>query len=115
MTIVETTSTPTVWQPTPAQIQQANITALQRQLGLNSYDDLYQWSIRHRGEFWHRMIQRLGIQFQRPYTTILDLSNGVEQPHWLVNAQLNIVESCFLAPKDKTAIIAQQPGGPIQT
>ncbi|MEO1404647.1 MAG: AMP-binding protein, partial [Cyanobacteria bacterium J06635_1] len=43
------------------------------------------------------------------------LSDGVEQPHWLVNAQLNIVESCFLAPKEKTAIIAQQPGGPIQT
>lgn len=104
----------TVWHPTPDQIHHTNITALQRQLGFDRYDRLYQWSIDHRDQFWHRMIQRLGIQFQQPYTTVLELSDGVEQPHWLVNARFNIVESCFLAPKTDTAVIYQAPGEPLQ-
>ncbi len=103
-----------VWHPTPAHIQQANITALQHQLGLDSYAELYQWSIEHRDRFWHQMIQRLGIHFQQPYTQVLDLSDGVEHPHWLLNARFNIVESCFLAPKADTAVIFQQPGKALQ-
>lgn len=102
------------WHPTPDQIQRANITALQRQLGFNSYEQLYQWSIEHREQFWQRMIQRLGIRFRQPYIDVLDLSDGVEQPHWLVNARFNIVDSCFLAPKTHTAVIYQQPGQPLQ-
>ncbi|MBT9314827.1 AMP-binding protein [Leptothoe spongobia] len=105
---------PSAWYPTSDQIQSTNITALQQQLGLDSYEQLYQWSIDHRDQFWHQMIQRLGIQFQQPYSTVLDLSNGIEQPHWLVNARFNIVESCFLAPQTETAVIFQQPGGPLQ-
>ncbi len=103
-----------VWHPTPADIQRANITALQQQLGFTTYAELHQWSTENRDRFWHHMIQRLGIRFQRPYSTVLDLSDGIEQPHWLVDARFNIVESCFLAPKTDTAVIWQQPGGPLQ-
>ncbi|EKU99112.1 acyl-CoA synthetase/AMP-acid ligase [Leptolyngbya sp. PCC 7375] len=114
MSLATLTNNPSVWRPTSDQIQRANITALQRQLGFDSYAQLYQWSIEHRDQFWHQMIQRLGIRFQQPYTTVLDLSDGVEQPHWLVNARFNMVESCFLAPKTDTAVIFQAPGEPLQ-
>ncbi|MEM9265570.1 MAG: AMP-binding protein [Cyanobacteria bacterium P01_F01_bin.13] len=102
------------WHPTPAHIQRANITALQQQRGLNTYAELHQWSVEHRDQFWQCMIQRLGIRFRQPYTRVLDLSDGVEQPHWLMDARFNIVESCFLAPQTDTAIIFQRPGGPLQ-
>jgi len=45
----------------------------------------------------------------------MDLSYGVEEPHWLVNARLNIVESCFAAPPDSPAIIYQPEVGPLAT
>ena len=61
------------------------------------------------------MMQRLGIQFQHPYTQILDLTAGVEAPHWCQNATLNIVESCFQAPPEAIAIIHQSPHQPIKT
>ena len=45
----------------------------------------------------------------------MDLSQGVEEPRWLADARLNIVESCFAAPADSPAIIYQAEGGALAT
>ncbi|MBW4487891.1 MAG: AMP-binding protein [Trichocoleus desertorum ATA4-8-CV12] len=76
-----------------------------------TYPELHAWSCQDRDEFWQVMIQRLGIRLQQNYTQILNLSQEVEAPQWLVDARLNIVESCFQAPEDATAIIYQPEGG----
>lgn len=104
-----------VWVPSIEQIQTTNIAALMQDLKIHTYADLHSWSIRDRAAFWDVMIQRLGIRFQEPYTQIANLSQGVEFPQWLVNAQLNIVESCFQASEDKNAIVFQSEGGSLQT
>ena len=104
---------PPAWYPSQAQIAATHIAQLMTELQLPSYSDLHIWSVQHRGQFWQVMIEKLGIQFQQPYTQILDFSQGVESPQWLVGAQLNIVESCFLAPETQTAIIFQPEGGAI--
>ena len=39
----------------------------------------------------------------------------MESPRWLVDARLNIVESCFQAPADSLAIIHQAEGGEMKT
>ncbi len=100
-------SLPPAWFPSPDYIQATNIAALMRDLNLSSYADLHAWSIRDRAAFWSVMVQRLGIRWRRPYTQMVDLSQGVESPQWLVNASFNIVESCFQAPVDATAIMFQ--------
>lgn len=104
-----------VWVPSIEQIQATNIAALMQDLKIHTYADLHSWSIRDRAAFWDVMIQRLGIRFQEPYTEIVDLSQGVEFSQWLVNARLNIVESCFQASEDKTAIVFQSEGGSLHT
>jgi acetyl-CoA synthetase len=101
---------PPVWSPSFDQIQSTNIAALMRSLNIDSYEALHAWSVQHRAEFWKAMIQRLGIQFQHPYTQTVDLSQGVEYPTWLVDARLNIVESCFQAPEHATAIVFLKDG-----
>ncbi|MDZ8055777.1 MAG: AMP-binding protein [Aulosira sp. ZfuVER01] len=103
------------WFPTEEQIQSTNIAALMKQLKVDSYAELHAWSTQHRGEFWEMMIQRLCIRLHKPYTTIVDLSQGVESPQWLVDAQLNIVESCFLADENAIAIIFQEEGSTLST
>ncbi|GAB4373001.1 MAG: AMP-binding protein [Elainellaceae cyanobacterium] len=105
---------PPVWVPTEAQIQQSHIAALMRQLNLATYPELHHWSVQHRAQFWQVMIERLGIRLQEPYTEILDLSLGAESPQWLVNARLNIVESCFQAAEDATAILFQTAAEALQ-
>ncbi|MBD2194258.1 MULTISPECIES: AMP-binding protein [Calothrix] len=109
------TGQPPAWFPSDEQIQSTNIAALMKQLNVNSYPELHAWSTQHRGEFWEIMIQRLGIRFQKPYSKIVDLSQGVESPQWLVDGRLNIAESCFLADENATAIIFQQEGGSLST
>ncbi|KAF3890618.1 MULTISPECIES: AMP-binding protein [Nostocales] len=110
-----TQGSPPAWFPSKEQIQKTNIAALMKSLELDSYPELHAWSAQNRSEFWEIMIQRLGIHFSEKYSQIIDLSNGVESPQWLVGARFNIIESCFLAPADALAILFQSDRGSIST
>lgn len=103
-----------IWQPARDDIERANATALMREQGLKSWDDLHAWSVSNRGEFWEATIRRLGVRLRQPYSQVMDLSRGVETPRWLVGARLNIAESCFGAAPDSTAIVFQAEGGPLR-
>ena len=107
--------TPPVWIPTEEEIKTTNVAALMQELNIASYSKLHDWSIQHRAEFWDVMIKRLNIYFKARYTQVVDLSQGIESPRWLVGARLNIVESCFQADKNDTAIIWQKPGGSLSS
>jgi acetyl-CoA synthetase len=106
---------PPAWFPSQEQIAATNIAALMNELNIASYSELHNWSSKNRAEFWEVMIRRLKICLKEKYTQIVDLSQGVESPQWLVGARLNIVESCFQAPKDDTAIIFQNQEGSLST
>ena len=103
------------WFPAEDDLEKANIAAMMRELNLDSYEALHSWSVRHRADFWRLMIERLGIQFHRKFGEIVDLSQGDEFPKWLVDARLNIVESCFNAPSDATAIVFQSEDSTLST
>jgi acetyl-CoA synthetase len=99
------------WVPSPDFIKSTNMAWLMRQAGVGSYKELHQWSVQNREAFWQLVVERLGIRFQERFSRVMDLSRGVEMPHWLVGARFNIVESCFTAPADSPAIIHQSEGG----
>jgi acetyl-CoA synthetase len=103
------------WFPSDSQIRATHIADVMQALQIQSYPELHQWSVQHRAEFWQTMIQRLGIHFHKSYTEILNLDQGVEAPYWLVNARLNIAESCFQAPAEHPAILFQSEGGSLTT
>src|SRR5689334_9175513 len=103
------------WEPSPDFIQTTNLAWLMQQVGVSSYEALHAWSAQNREAYWQLAIKRLGIRFRRPFSQVGDLSRGVEQPRWLVEALLNIVESCFSAPADAPAIVEQKEGGEFRT
>ena len=103
------------WFPTEDYIENTNIAALTRHLNLDSYEALHSWSVCYRADFWRLMIEQLGIRFHRKFSKVVDLSEGDEFPKWLVDARLNIVESCFNAPNDATAIVFQSEGSALST
>lgn len=103
------------WFPTENEVEKTHIAAIMRELELDSYKAFHSWSVRHRADFWRLMIERLGIQFHRKFSEVMDVSKGDEFPKWLVDAQLNIVESCFNAPSDATAIVFQSEGSTLST
>src|SRR6185436_7504272 len=99
------------WVPSPAFISTTNIEWLTQRAGVDSHEVLHAWSVQNRETFWALAIERLGIRLQKPFSRVMDVSRGVEEPRWLVDARLNIVESCFAAPADSPAIIHQAEGG----
>lgn len=104
------------WLPDESNLQHANISQLMQSLQLNSYEAIHRWSVGHRAEFWEETIQKLNIKFEQPYEQLLKTSTGgVENPEWLKGGRLNIVNSCFQADADKTAIIASDEKGQLRT
>jgi len=103
------------WQPDESTVQNANLSELMAQLDIESYAELYQWTIQNRAEFWEVAVKQLGIKLREPYRDILDNSQGNEQVNWLAGARLNIVESCFQAPVDKPALTIADESGQAET
>ena len=103
------------WFPAEDKIEKTNIAAVMRELNLDSYEAFHSWSVHHRAAFWELMVERLGIQFHRKFSQVVDVSKGDEFPKWLVDARLNIVESCFNAPSHATVIVFQAEGSPLST
>ena len=96
-----------VYFPSASAIKRAHVTELQTELGLGSYQELYEWSIAERAAFWEKTVQRLGIRFKKEYEQLLHPASG----SWLAGAELNIAESCFQAPAEQPAIVYQREGG----
>lgn len=92
------------WLPTPEMIEAANVTGLASSLGLAEFGELHSWSVEHPARFWWAVCERLGIVFETPPDDVLDVSEGTDNPRWMVGARLNIVNSCFTAPADAVAV-----------
>jgi acetyl-CoA synthetase len=105
---------PIAWTADQATESNSSIYKMMKGLGFSSYSDFHSWSVKNKDEFWKKAIAQLGIKFRVPYTKVLDLKKGVEDPTWLYGAKMNIVESCFLAEGTATAIIQGSEDKPIQ-
>ena len=93
------------WWPDKEALESSNLAELLRDIGVGDYRQLHRWSVENREDFWRAVIDRLDLQFHRDADRVLDMSAGVESTGWLPGARYNIVESCFLAPPDATAIV----------
>jgi acetyl-CoA synthetase len=83
------------WRPTGEVISRAQLTRFISLCRLKSFDDLYQRSIEDFEWFTEQLLRFLEIQFDRPYSRIVDLSRGPQWPRWCVDGLLNITKSCL--------------------
>ena len=102
------------WKPSKEIIEQSNIYKMMQKIGVDNYDDFWKWSVVNKEVFWEATVQNLGIKLAKQYTSILDISKGVENPQWLKNAKLNIVDSCFQNSDDSIAVVFQEEGKELQ-
>src|SRR5688572_569176 len=73
---------PVAWTPTREVIERAQVTKFMRQVGVSTWDELYEFSIRDVEKFTEEVIKFLDIKFDSPYEKLLDTSNGIEFPNW---------------------------------
>jgi acetyl-CoA synthetase len=87
---------------------------MQEQRAAN-YAEIHEWSVRNPEAFWERTIRAFDLKLRKPYTQLLDVSEGVAHPKWLKGAELNIAESCFNNSPDSPAIIARRHDARFET
>ena len=102
------------WFPDQATIENANVTEVARQLGFKSYQELHTWSVENRPAFWELVMDRLGIVFETSFDSIISPASTPQETDWLPCARLNIVQSCFQAEPNATAIKYELAGVRLQ-
>jgi len=102
------------WTPNDQTIKSSNIYQMMLKNGLRSYKDLWSWSVENKKDFWSQTVDILGIKLQKPYQSIVDLANGIENSQWLKGANYNIVDSCFQNDDKSTAVIFQKENRSIE-
>jgi acetyl-CoA synthetase len=73
---------PIAWTPTPEVVERAQLTRFMKQVGVSTWDELYEFSIRDVEKFTEEVLKFLDIKFDPPYEKLLDTTNGVEIPVW---------------------------------
>eukprot|EP00546_Thalassionema_frauenfeldii_P002561 CAMPEP_0178938310 /NCGR_PEP_ID=MMETSP0786-20121207/26259_1 /TAXON_ID=186022 /ORGANISM="Thalassionema frauenfeldii, Strain CCMP 1798" /LENGTH=667 /DNA_ID=CAMNT_0020617013 /DNA_START=256 /DNA_END=2259 /DNA_ORIENTATION=+ len=93
------------WIPSPCS-PATNIQAMMAQKGFQTYQELYEWSIQNRNEFWMESAKMIGVVWKSEPSSAFDLSGGAKNPQYFPGGKLNITDSCFHpADMDKPAII----------
>jgi len=73
---------PIAWTPTPDVIERAQLTRFMKQVGVSTWEELYEFSIRDVERFTEEVLKFLDIKFDPPYEKLLDVSDGIEFPRW---------------------------------
>lgn len=103
------------WRPDQDVIENARLTEFLRRTGSRDFADLHQRSISEIEWFTGSVLDFLGVQFQSPYSSVLDLARGCEWPLWCLGGKLNIVESCLRHHPARAAVISETESGDTRT
>ncbi len=84
----------TVWKSPPELVQASNVKRFMDRNQIQSYDELVRRSTDDIEWFWDAAVRDLGIDWFRPYTRVLDVSEGIPWSKWFLNGKINLVHNC---------------------
>ncbi|NNE68669.1 MAG: AMP-binding protein [Pyrinomonadaceae bacterium] len=104
------------WNPTAEVIEHAQLTRFMKLVGVETFDELMDYSTKNVERFTNDVLQFLDIEFDPPFEKLLDTSDGIEWSKWCIGAGLNITEMCLDRwqtdeMKDKAAVIWEGEDG----
>jgi acetyl-CoA synthetase len=100
-----------VWRPTPEYVERSHLMRFMNAHGIESFADLMERSTGDVAWFTKAVLRHLDIEFQHPYSQVVDLSGGIQRPDWCVGGRLNIAHNCVdkwaanARTSDRTALI----------
>jgi len=106
-----------MWQPSDRQITDANMTAFQGyvnenyNLQLNSFDELYAWSISEIGLFWEAVARFSKVIFSVQPDTVVEQPDKMENCLWFSGARMNFAENLLRFRDDRIAILGTDERG----
>jgi acetoacetyl-CoA synthetase len=107
-----------IWNPSEERIKSSNLFSFIRQVQkktgkeFNSYQELYEWSIKNFEEFWESIWEQAGIICSQAYQTVL--TNPVMPgAKWFEGSRLNFAENLLRYRDNHIAIISAREESPI--
>jgi acetoacetyl-CoA synthetase len=100
-----------LWQPTPEQIESANMTRFRAYLNdnfgtqLEDYEALYQWSIDQPEAFWSALWDESGVIAESRGSVVLADGDKMPGAHWFPEARLNFAENLLRRRDEGDALI----------
>ena len=100
-----------LWTPSEQRKRDANITRFmnevnaQRGLNLNSYPELYQWSIEYIPDFWAAIWDFTEIKFSKPFDQVVEDLRKFPGTKWFPGARLNFAENLLRYRDNQAAFI----------
>ena len=76
-------------------------------LSLDSYQELYEWSVKNIPDFWNNVITYSDIQYSGDTTTVLEDLTMKPTANWFPNTSLNFAENLLNERSDHLAIISK--------
>ena len=92
---MQTSKSTYVWEPPADLVERANVTRLARRLGAADYHELQRMSVAEPARFWPAVVEDLGIEFSRPWDSVVDVSRGPEWATWFDGGRLNVARVCL--------------------
>ena len=86
---------PIVWQPDVEAQKRSNLQRFMTRHGIEDYAALQARALADVAWFWDAVMEDMGIEFYRPYSQILDMTEGMEFARWCVDGEMNIVHNCL--------------------
>jgi len=84
-------------------------------LDMNSYDELFNWSVNHIPDFWGQIWDYAEIKHSIPYSTIVDDVTKMPGAKWFAGAKLNFSENLLRYRDEQQAIVFKGEGQPIRS
>lgn len=109
-----------LWSPPAEAIAAAQSTALARHLGLLDYEELLEYAAREPEAFWDATTRWLDLDWQRPWSQVIDTSDGIAWARWFVDGRLNLAWSCIgrhatSERADHPALVVEHEDGTVET
>ena len=100
---------PAVWHPDAELLRDSNVARFMAEEGIATFAELRDRSITEPEWFWDAVVRFCGVRFTRPYTHVVDTSDGAPWAKWFTGGTTNLVLTCLdqhAADPDRAAQIA---------
>ncbi|MDH2902023.1 MAG: AMP-binding protein [archaeon] len=109
-----------IFYPSKDFVEQSNIQAFIKRIGVSEYSELYRRSIQDPAWFWSTFEKDAGFVWFSPYSKVIDDSGGLEWTTWFVDGKFNIAYNCLERQiakygPDKIAYICEDEDGEKET
>ncbi len=84
-----------IWEPGEEYINRTNVKRFMDKHGIKDYKELIQRSVEDTQWFWSACLTDLGVEWYKPYETLMDDSKGFPWTRWFVGGRMNIVHNCL--------------------